>query len=390
MAPQAPVLSTLLPFFVGTAAVVAGSPAIVLADVGLGVINGAGCGPDSVPGDVDDALAMAVALAPESGLDVLGVVSTFGNVLEPAARDSARMTLAALGRGSVRVFRGAGGPLAADPVFFAHNWSAPGWVQSAPRPYCENPGTRFIKQQLDTRPVGSVLILALGPLTDVACLARWYPRSLARAREIVALAGSRSGKGSMELYGTDMSDFNFAIDPTAMAVLLSTPGVPDLAFLTFEVTHKGILTVDVLQEWTGQTSSQPRAFIAQASLPHAQWWAEAFPGTKGQMLWDVHVIQYAKNPSLYACTLEKAHVWIGGPPDWTRFDHNCFAIGTECALSTESGQSTSNVPRRVASGWVTACSGYAPPNETGDQELIQAVAAALTPEGSEGSSTCPS
>jgi hypothetical protein len=141
------------------------------ADFGAGML-----GPPTAPypSDVDDAIAIAMALNAR-GLDVDGISVQFGNnQAEPATPKTREMVHDVMGRREGPIAQGAERalPPAGEP--------------------CVTDGVRLLAEQLRR---GPAKVLATGPLTDVACLARTFPREAANVTEVLAQVGARPGEG---------------------------------------------------------------------------------------------------------------------------------------------------------------------------------------------------
>ena len=180
------------PFAMPASAAAAPLPVIISTDTATGLSNGWRAGAS----DIDDGLAIAMALAaPE--LDVLGVVVTWGNnLMEPEAA-IARRVVAGMGA-EVPVVRGAPRPLPEVPVTL--------YDGSAVNDACLNDGVRFMADAL-AKSAAPVAIAAIGPLTDVACLAQNFPDAAANIAEVVVIGG-RDPHQAFAINGVYLSDFN--------------------------------------------------------------------------------------------------------------------------------------------------------------------------------------
>lgn len=301
------VLLLLVSIVIGCSSSNSANPASVLifsTDYGLGVINGATNGPDRHAADTDDAYAVTLAL--QANLDIQGIITTFGNNKAQSSFESARRGLAILGFDKDILRIGAEGFLDALPVRFEP-------AGGEPAVFCVNDGVRLMRDVLDTRASGMVTLIALGPFTDIACLQRAFPDSFNKLREIIGLVGSRDGKPVLQ--GIDVVDFNFAMDPTALGLVLQQTEVAFTAIM-FEVSQFGILPTGVIDYWAAGGASLEQQFYGQASQAHAQYWSAIFSQTDGQALFDAHTIFYLLNPQLYMCTdnMHGAAV-VGGYPD---------------------------------------------------------------------------
>jgi len=186
---------------------------------------------DTDPG-LDDLLAIALAFAlPELRVDALTTVA--GNAGIDRVTENAQRFAALAGR-ALPIGRGAAAPLALSPCDAAH--------------FHGEDGRRGVSiPALDRRPVeaaGSLLhsrlgqagvrcVVALGPLTNLALLAREQP-SLLRGLEVVWMGGALEG-GNV----TPVAEFNAYADPLALSMLLDSAA--DLRVIPLEVTETVVL-----------------------------------------------------------------------------------------------------------------------------------------------------
>jgi purine nucleosidase len=178
--------------------------------------------------EVDDAFALAAALALPA-LDVLAVTTVHGNAGIDDVTAATRMLMRDLGRPEMRVEQGAGRPLR--------------------RPLRDRiPDTAHddgdaaldaLASAVRSRP-GEVVVIALGPLTNIARLLTREPDIAGMVKEIVAMGGVFSGTtGRLDLPG----EFNIWVDPDAAAVVLAS-GAP-LRMVGLDVTERVRLTSDM-------------------------------------------------------------------------------------------------------------------------------------------------
>ena len=166
---------------------------------------------DTDPG-VDDAIAILMALAwPE--LELVGITTVGGNV--PLARGT-RNALALLeyaGRQRVPVARGAARPCRGR-FPYAYAFHGPGGLSrrlSQPRMHSVDIGAaEFMAAKLGGDP-GQITLVALGPLTNLACLLKRHPGALDLAGSLVVMGGAADGSGNVKPH----AEFNFYSDPVA-------------------------------------------------------------------------------------------------------------------------------------------------------------------------------
>jgi inosine-uridine nucleoside N-ribohydrolase len=246
-------------------------------DFALGLVNGRFDGAGPAP--IDDAYAVALGLANRERLDVRGIVVTYGNDHQAPELRAARRAVGAIGA-HVPVVGGATEPLANPPI---------AWFDGTEiRDWCVNDGVRFMAREL--REHGPLTVFAIGPLTDIACLIRNFPREARRIERVVALMGSRRG-GGLKLGATPVPDLNFTLDPVALEILLKQSRIP-ATFMLFEVTSTVNITAAQLAPLAG--AGRAGAYYAAASAPNVQ----AFDGFQP---FDAHTVQWVINPRAYRC-----------------------------------------------------------------------------------------
>jgi len=234
-------------------------PVVFSTDMSMGLTTGARNGMSTAPPDIDDSYALALALA--HGIDVRGVVATMGNSMVKPTVVTAQETVAALGA-DVPVVQGEEVWL---PVEAQQTTSGDDLTGT-----CVNDGVRFMAHEL--RQTGGLTIMAIGPLTDVACLALNFPAEAALINRIVALVGSKPAT-VFEIFGTPLVDFNYIMDPRAEQIILEETTIPFTA-ITFDLSSLAPIPIPELEGLA--SSADPTArFFGQASMPRLDYLKES-------------------------------------------------------------------------------------------------------------------
>ncbi|TEB37508.1 nucleoside hydrolase [Coprinellus micaceus] len=205
---------------------------------------------DTDPG-VDDIIAILLAIAsPE--IEILGYVTTFGNSNLDASYTNVLKTYQAIGRHLDRypedagrfpnfrpetpplLARGTLGPLQGDLhcAEYFHGTDGLGgidtrhpdlnlkeaFVKDIHRSLhiAEGDGTTTIANLIRSRPPGSINYIALGPLTNLALLAKKDPEAIARVGRFMIMGGAVDVPGNT----TPVAEFNFFADPFAVKELI--------------------------------------------------------------------------------------------------------------------------------------------------------------------------
>lgn len=247
---------------------------------------------DTDPG-IDDAIGILLALAsPE--FNIVGITTVAGNIsIETTTRNACRL-LAFAGREDIPVFQGAAAPLdrAGPEPLGLHGEDGIGAVAlpDPMRPHETQHAVEWLASFLLDQPVGSVDVLALGPLTNLARLVLEEPEAARRIGRIIAMGGAIHEHGNVG----PRSEFNLWADPEAAAVILGS-GVP-LVLVPLDVTRRVRATRELASRLlnSGQPKAQMVAHLVQAyfTSPTAQ---------DSRPLHDPCVMLFALSPELFQC-----------------------------------------------------------------------------------------
>ncbi|WP_448613819.1 nucleoside hydrolase [Modestobacter sp. URMC 112] len=237
---------------------------------------------DCDPGH-DDAIAILLALGSPS-IDLLGVTTTFGNCSLDDATRNAQQVLTLAGATQIPVARGASGPMTgtAELGYYVHGASGlDGPELPAPGFDVDERGAVQLMADLVSGAAEPVVLVATGPITNVARLVQDRPDVLAGVREIVFMGGSTE-RGNHTPY----AEFNTYSDPEALDVVLGS-GLP-LTMVGLNLTHQALATPEVVE--------------AMRALPHevgriAADWMGFFGGSYTRV-WD-----FAAPPVHDPCTV---------------------------------------------------------------------------------------
>lgn len=174
---------------------------------------------DTDPG-LDDAVAILFAL--NSGrFDVLGLTTVAGNIGLERTTQNAGKLLAALGRSDIPVISGANEAMLRtniDALAIHGSDGLRGAALPDPLAPAQVGAVDWLAEVLMTSPTGSVDILALGPLTNIGRLINEHPEAAGRIGQIICMGGTIHEPGN----AGPASEFNFASDPEATALVLHT------------------------------------------------------------------------------------------------------------------------------------------------------------------------
>lgn len=191
---------------------------------------------DTDPGQ-DDAVALLLAMAsPE--LDLLGITCVAGNVPLPLTARNARMVCELAGRSDIPVYAGCDAPLQRRLVTAEHVHGRSGLdgitLPDPVMPLQDRHAVDFLIDSLRTQPAGTVTLVPIGPLTNIAAAFRRAPDIVDRVQQIVIMGGAYFEVGNT----TPAAEFNIFVDPEAAQVVFGA-GL-DLVVLPLDVTHKAL------------------------------------------------------------------------------------------------------------------------------------------------------
>ncbi|HEX5590208.1 MAG TPA: nucleoside hydrolase [Candidatus Limnocylindrales bacterium] len=167
----------------------------------------------------DDAVALVMALR-HPGVEVAAITVVAGNVPLPEAVQNALYTVELCGEaGRVPVYAGCDAPLARElrTAQTVHGRDGMGDIGLPLRGRAPASGhaVDVLVAEVNRRPAGSVTLVTLGPLTNVARAIRRDPGIATRLREIVTMGGTGDAVGNT----TAAAEFNAWVDPEAAAIV---------------------------------------------------------------------------------------------------------------------------------------------------------------------------
>lgn len=177
----------------------------------------------------DDALAIALALASPEEITLLGITAVAGNVPLALTQRNARFLCELCGHNKVPVHAGADRPLlrALATAEEAHGQSGLEGldVNEPSTPLKRGHAVDFIAETLRASEDAATILVACGPLTNLAMVLRESPEVTDKIQRIVLMGGASRAGGNV----TPAAEFNIHADPDAAAVVFAC-GCPITAF----------------------------------------------------------------------------------------------------------------------------------------------------------------
>ena len=247
---------------------------------------------DTDPGQ-DDAVAILLALAsPE--IEVLGLSVVAGNVPLHHTQRNARMICELAGRPDLPVHAGCDAPLQRKLITAEHVHGKTGLdgvtLPEPAMPLAPGHAVDFLIETLRREKPGSVTLVPIGPLTNIATAFRRAPDIVPRVQEIVLMGGAYFEVGNI----TPTAEFNIHVDPEAAKIVFAS-GAP-LTVMPLDVTHRALTS----RAWVEGMRAMGRIGQAVAS------WTDFFErydrekyGSQGAPLPDPCTIAWLLKPELF-------------------------------------------------------------------------------------------
>ncbi len=236
--------------------------------------------------DVDDCWALLAAFkSPE--IVVRGISTVFGNV----DCDTAHRVASNFIRRSTKEEG-----ISAPPLYKgASKKSIPG----SPR---ASEASHAISAALQSE---SLIIIALGPLTNIATALELTPELTQKVKRVIAIAGNRPGgrRFWFQKKPIHFHDLNFKKDPGAFEIVLGS-GVP-VTLLPFEAAQQVTITAKDLDQVSDIDGTA--GWLADVSRGWIRFWEESL-GEKGFYPFDSLAVGYAVLPKLFLCEQIPAQV----------------------------------------------------------------------------------
>ena len=210
---------------------------------------------DTDPG-VDDALALLMAFN-DPAHEVVGLTIAAGNVGLPHTLRNALKLCEVAGRDDVPVFPGCTAPLlhAAPDAAYVHGQDGFGDTGYTPSPRgAETEHAALAILRLSHAHAGRLLLVALGPLTNLALALKLDPTLPSRVARLVVMGGAVTGHGNI----TPAAEFNVYFDPEAARIVFD--GFPQFDLSDWEATVRHGLAHAEVDRWLAEGSARGRFY----------------------------------------------------------------------------------------------------------------------------------
>jgi purine nucleosidase len=249
---------------------------------------------DTDPGQ-DDAVAILLAFGAPDELEVLGITAVAGNVPLALTQKNARIVCELAGRRDVPVFAGCDAPLSRTLVTAEHVHGKTGLdgpvLDDPTMPLADGHAVDFIIETLKREADGTVTLVPMGPLTNIAQAFRRAPEIVNHVQEIVLMGGAYFQVGNI----TPAAEFNIYVDPEAAEIVFKS-GVP-LVVMPLDVTHKALVTAPRVEAF--RTLGNRVGELVAAWTDFFERFDKEKYGSPGAPLHDPCTIAYLLEPQLF-------------------------------------------------------------------------------------------
>ena len=194
---------------------------------------------DCDPGQ-DDAICLLLAMASPADLDVLGITAVAGNVPLDLTQRNARIICELAKRTDINVYAGCARPMVRDLVTAENVHGSTGIdgieIYEPVHPLQSQHAVDFIIEAVHAEEEGTVTLVPMGPLTNIATAFDKDPSIVPKVNQVVLMGGAMREGGNH----SPSAEFNILVDPHA-AELVFECGRP-LTVLGLDVTHQVLAT----------------------------------------------------------------------------------------------------------------------------------------------------
>lgn len=266
---------------------------------------------------IDDAMALAYAVS-DPNIELIGVVTTFGNVSRDTSIENTLALLDLLNQKDVPVFAGADRPTNAKSAYqadevvkFIHGNNGIGniTIPKSTRTVEKQDGVDFILESAN-KYGKDLYIVGTGPTANLAKAVEKDPKLGEKVGNIVIMGGALIVEGNMNKYG----EANIFNDPIA-ANKLFTSGTP-LTMVGLDVTQRPNLTKADTQKWRELGTASGKAYADMIDL-YIDAYAKNVPGLGGCALHDPLAVAVSVHPE-YITTLQLPMRVGTDKEDWGR------------------------------------------------------------------------
>ena len=248
---------------------------------------------DSDPG-IDDTMAIYLALNSDL-LDVIGITTVYGNTSNTQGAENALRILEIAKREDIQVHIGASKPLTTEylgkgEVVHGKDGQGNSNLQAPQSKVAKLTAVEFLKNKINEYP-GEVIVVPIGPLTNIAQLLIENPNIDEKISEIVLMGGNALSQGN----ASPAAEANIRNDPEAANIVFSSNTL--ITMVGLDVTNEVFMNDNTINEITSSGSRETDHL--KLILPHYVDFLSKFYNKTGMPIHDSSAIAYLIDKNLF-------------------------------------------------------------------------------------------
>ncbi len=239
---------------------------------------------------IDDSLAIIYALL-HPDIELMGIVTGYGNVSVYDATRNAAFLLALAGRTDIPVMRGASQPLSGTHTIFYPEIHGPEGLGPIipPDSFKADISPFELMFEIIETNMEDIVIVDVGRQTSLAFAYNLRPELMEQVKEVYLMGGAFMVPGNV----TDVAEANFWGDPIAVNVVLNK--AKKVYITPLNVTNRAIVTRDIATYIFNQTRGPYKYLIPAVTNYYAAFYDEVMPGIDGSPVHDAFTLYFLLN-----------------------------------------------------------------------------------------------
>jgi len=233
---------------------------------------------------IDDAIAIMMAIS-RKDVDVVGITTVSGNTYVDQVTDNVLRLLSYFGRKDIPVFKGASVPLIqklsrGEKIHGENGLGGVLLPETDKKEEAIRAPDAIFKLAKENE---GLIVITLGPLTNIAIAISLYPELKNLIKEIVSMGGALE-RGNV----TRFAEFNFYQDPEAVQFVINS-GIP-MTVVPWDPIANSMFLENELKEFVDESSSAGKLLLDLVQTPMN--FIEKFYGVRGVVFPDPMTVAY--------------------------------------------------------------------------------------------------
>ncbi|WP_163100288.1 nucleoside hydrolase [Peribacillus alkalitolerans] len=244
---------------------------------------------------IDDAIAIMYCLL-HPGLDLVGLVTSYGNVTEKQATDNAAYLLSLAGRQDIPVIRGAKGPFSGEIATYYPEIHGSEGLGPIKTPQDFNPTVYPFQKALDLilKHGNELTIVDVGRSTSLAmAFLLLGAETMNKVEQIFIMGGAFLHPGNV----TAVAEANFHGDSIATDLVLGQGR--NVTIIPLNITNKAIITSEIIDRIIIKANNPFKALLKPTIEYYSDAYKKLIPGIQGSPLHDVVTLYAVVAPNQF-------------------------------------------------------------------------------------------